>query len=102
MKVLILLKYIRGNSIMQMYLKNEDKAIEWWSTFLYSKDWTIIHRSVRKKSGHRYELMYGQFSEEGKLNSKYIICFSKEEAINLAKKIKEANSNYITNIKRLY
>lgn len=102
MRVLILLKYIRGNSVMPMYFKNEDKAIEWWSTFLYSKDWTIIHRGVREKSGHRYELMYGQFSEEGKLNSKYIICFSKKEAINLAKKIKEANSNYITNIKRLY
>lgn len=85
-----------------MYFKNEDKAIEWWINLPCSEEWEIIHEDVRKTSGHRHELMYSKFDDHGKLYSKYIICFSKKEAIILAKKIKEANPNYITNIKRLY
>ena len=85
-----------------MYFKNEDKAIEWWINYPCSEEWVIVHRGVRRKSGHRYELMYSKFDERGELYSKYIICFSKKEAVILARKIKEANSNYITNIKKLY
>lgn len=102
MRVLFLLKRIEGKAIIPMYFKNTDKAINWWSNFPCSEDWEIIHEGERKKSGHRYELMYGRFSEEGKLLSKYVICFSKKEAVILTRKIKEANSNYITNIKKLY
>lgn len=85
-----------------MYFKNEDKAIEWWSNYPCSEEWEIIHRRERRKTGHRYELMYSKFDEQGELYSKYIICFSKKEAVLLARKIKEANSNYIINIKKLY
>lgn len=85
-----------------MYFKNESQAIDWWSNYPCSEEWVIIHRGEREKAGHRYELMYSKFDEQGELYSKYIICFSKKEAVLLARKIKEANSNYITNIKRLY
>lgn len=85
-----------------MYFKNEDKAIKWWANFPCSEDWEIIHSDVRKKSGHRYELMYGRFSTEGLLLPKYVICFSKKEAVTLVKKITEANSTFITKIKKLY
>lgn len=87
---------------MPMYFKRGEKAIGWWASFPYSKDWEIIHQDGRRECGHRYELMYSKYSEEGKLLSDYIICFSKKEAVILARKVKEANSNYITNIKRLY
>lgn len=85
-----------------MCFKNEDKAIKWWANFPCSEEWAIVHRGVRRKSGHRYELMYSKFDEEGKLYSKYVTCFSKKEAIILTRKIKETNLNYITNIKKLY
>lgn len=102
MKVLLLLKHIGKKIIMSMYFKNEDKAIKWWANYPCSEEWEIIHVDERKKSGHRYELTYSKFDEQGKLYSKYIICFSKIESVLLAKKIKEANSNYIINIKKLY
>lgn len=102
MRTLLLLKHIEGKTVIPMYFKNEDKAINWWSNFPCSEDWEIIHSDTRKKSGHRYELTYGIFSEEGKLLPTYIICFSKKEAVILARKIKEAKSKYITNIKKLY
>lgn len=102
MRVLLLLKYIGENTIIPMYFKNEEKAIKWWVSFPCSEDWVIIHSGERKECGHRYELMYSKFSKEGKRLSKYIICFSKKEAVILARKMEEANSNYTINIKRLY
>ena len=85
-----------------MYFKNREKAIEWWTNFPYSTDWVIIHRDERKESGHRYELMYSKFSQEGKLLPKYVFCFSKKEAVILARKMEKANPKYTINIKRLY
>ena len=85
-----------------MYFKSREKAIGWWASFPYSKDWEIIHQDRRRDCGLRYELMYSKYSEEGELLSRCIICFSKKEAVILTRKIKEANSNYITNVKRLY
>lgn len=85
-----------------MYFKNDFQAVNWWINSPSSDEWEIIHKSERKECGHRYELMYSKFDEQGKMYSKYAICFSKKEAALLARKIKEANSNYTTNIKRLY
>lgn len=102
MKVLLLLKHIEKKIIMSRYFKNEEEAIKWWAFYPGSEEWEIIHVDERKKSGHRYELTYSKFDEQGKLYSKYIICFSKIESVLLAKKIKEENSNYIINIKKLY
>ena len=102
MKKLLLLKHIEKKVIMAMYFKNEDQAVEWWINFPASEEWDIIHEGERRKSGHRYNLIYSKFDEEGKLYSKYIICFSKKEAVILKEKIKKENPNYITNIEKLY
>lgn len=85
-----------------MYFKNEEQAYNWWVSLPCSEEWEILYEGEREKSGHRYELKYSKFDETGKLYSKYIICFSKKEAVLLTRKIKEANSNYITNIKKMY
>lgn len=102
MKKLLLLKHIESKVIIAMYFKNEDQAINWWSNFVASEEWEIIHEGERTKSSHRWELNYSKFDEEGKLYSKYIICFSKKEATILKQKIRKENPNYITNIKKLY
>lgn len=102
MKVLLLLKHIEIKIIMSMYFKDEAQAINWWSNYPYSEEWVIIHKRERRKTGHRYELTYGKFDERGEMYSRYIICFSKKEAVLLAKKIEKANSKYLTNIKKLY
>lgn len=85
-----------------MYFKNRNQAINWWKNFPCSEEWEFIYEGERKRSGHRYELTYSKFDEYGKLYSKYVICYSKKEALILRKKIQEANPNYITNIKELY
>jgi len=85
-----------------MYFKNEIQAISWWVNLPCSEEWEIIHEGERKKSGHRYEVKYSKLDEQGDLYSKYIICFSEKEAAILAKKIEEANLEYIVNIKKLY
>lgn len=102
MKKLLLLKHIESKVIMAMYFKDEDQAIAWWINFLASDEWEIIHEGERVRSGHRWELNYSKFDERGELYTKYIICFSKEEAVILEQKIKKENPTYITNIKKLY
>lgn len=102
MKKLLLLKHIESKVIMAMYFKNEDQAIEWWINFLASDEWEIIHEGERAKSGHRWELNYSKFDERGELYTKYVICFSKKEAVILEQKIKKENPNYITELKKLY
>lgn len=102
MKKLLLLKHTEKKIIMAMCFKNEEQAHNWWINFPASEEWEIIHEGERKKSGHRYGLTYSKFDEQGVLYSKYIICFSKEEAVILEQKIKKENPNYIINIKRLY
>ena len=102
MKKLLLLKHIEKNIIMTMYFKNEEQALNWWINFPASEEWEIIHEGERKKSGHRYELIYSKLDGQGDLYSKYIICFSRKEAIILDQKIKKENPDYITNIKKLY
>lgn len=102
MKTIVLLKHIKKKIILAMYFKNTDQATDWWQNFPCSEEWEIIHEGERRKSGHRYELTYSKFDECGRLYSKYVICHSKKESLSLKKKIEEANSNYIINIKKLY
>lgn len=102
MRKIMLLKHIEKRVILTMYFKNEDEAINWWNYFPCSEEWEIIHEGERKKSGHRYELTYSKFDEQGKMYSKHIICFSKKETLLLKRKINAANSNYILTIKKLY
>lgn len=98
----MLLKHLEKKVITQQYFKDEYEAIHWWSHFPAWEEWEVIYLEERTPRGHRYELMYAKFDEQGQLYSKYIICFSKKEALYLENKIKEANQNYITNIKKLY
>lgn len=102
METLLLLKHIEKKIALAMYFKNKDQALKWWTTFPCSNEWEIICERERGKSGHRYELMYSKFDEQGRLYTKYIICYSKKESVLLARKIKEVNSTYITNTKKLY
>ena len=102
MKKLLLLKHIESKLIIALYFKNEEQADNWWINFVASEEWEIIHEGERAKSGHRYELIYSKFDDLGELYSKYIICFSKNEAVILEQKIKKENPNYITNIKKIY
>lgn len=102
MKKLLLLKHIEKKIIMAMYFKNEEQAYNWWVNFPPSEEWEIIHEGERTRSGHRYELIYSKFDEQGNLYSKYIICFSKKEAVILEQRIRKEIPNYITNIKKLY
>lgn len=102
MGTIMLLKHIEEKTILAMDFKNEDKSISWWSNLPCSEEWEIIYKGERKRSGHRFELKYSKFNEQGKLYSKYFICHSKKEALLLKRKIKAANSNYILTIKKLY
>lgn len=102
MRVLFLFENIEKKIVISVYFKNMAQAINWLEGCPLSEEWVMVHKRERIKTGHRYELTYSKFDEEGKLYSKYIICYSKKEAVILTRKIKEVNSNYITNIKRLY
>lgn len=102
MKKLLLLKHVETKIIIAMYFKDEEEAYNWWANFIASEEWEIIHEGERLKSGHRWEINYSKFDEQGELYTKYIICFSKKEAVILEQKIKKENPNYVTNIIRLY
>lgn len=102
MNVLMLLKCLEKGIIVPQYFKSEDEAIHWWSRLPSSDEWEIIYLKERGPSGHRYELSYTKFDERGVLYSKYIICFSKKEALYLKNKIERVNQNYIIQIKKLY
>lgn len=102
MNTIMLLKHIVTRVVVVQYFKNEDKAIHWWSRLPISDEWEIIYLKERKPSGHRYQLTYTKPNERGIQYSKYIICFSKEEALYLKNKIKRTNQHYIIQIKKLY
>ena len=102
MKKLLLLKHIEKKIIMAMYFKNEEKAYNWWVNFPASEEWEIIHEGERKRSGHRWETIYTTFDEKGLLYTKYIICFSKKEAVILSQKIKKENPKYFVEHKKIY
>ena len=102
MKTIVLLKHIEKRIILTMYFENENQMITWWKHYPSSEEWEIIYKDERKRSGHRYELTYSKFDEQGKMYSKYIICYSKKESLLLKKKINAVNPNYIITIKKLY
>lgn len=102
MRTIMLLKHIERKAILTMNFRNKDESINWWNNFSHWKEYEIIYEGERKTSGHRYELTYSKFDEQGKLYSKYIICHSKKESLLLKRKINEANPNYILTIKRIY
>jgi hypothetical protein len=102
MNTFMLLKHSEKRIVVAQYFKSEDEAIHWWARMPISNEWEIIYMEERKPSGHRYELTYTKYDEQGVLYSKYIICFSKKEALYLKDKIEKVNQHYIIQIEKLY
>jgi hypothetical protein len=102
MDTLIVIKHIEKKTIMAQNFKSKDRAIQWWKRLPISDECEIIHLGERKPSGHRYELLCVKCGEAGIMCSKYIMCFSKKEALYLRNKIEEINGHYVTRIKKLY
>ena len=102
MNTLMLIKHIEKRIVVEQYFKSEDEAIQTWSGLPISEEWEIVYLKERKPSGHRYELICTKLGEQGNLYSKYIICFSKKEALYLKNKIERINQHYIIQIKKLY
>lgn len=102
MNTLMLIKHIETRIVVAQYFNSEDEAIQTWSGIPIADEWEIIYLKERKPSGHRYALTYTKPNKKGILYSKYIICFSKKEAIILKNKIERTNQNYITQIKEIY
>lgn len=102
MNTLMLIKHIEKKTIVAQYFNSENAAIWWWSRLPVSDEWEVIYLEERKPKGHRYELTYIKTDEENVLYPKYIICFSKKEALYLKNKIEKTNQHYTTQIKKLY
>lgn len=102
MKRIIILKHLEKKIILTHYFKSDKEIIDWWSSFPCAYKWNIIYEKTREQTGHRYELKYAKYDEDGNLYSKCITCYSKKESLLLKKIINEANSNYILTIKKLY
>lgn len=98
----MLIKHIEKRIVMAQYFKSKDKAIQRWKNLPISNECEIIYLKERKPTGHRYELVYAKYDEIGVLYSKYIICFSKKEALYLKNKIEKINQQYVIQIKKLY
>ena len=101
MNTLMLIKHIEKRIVVARYFNSEDEAIQ-ECRLPISDEWEVIYLEERKPNGHRYELTYTKYDEQGILYSKYIICFSKKEALYLKNKIERVNQNYIIQIKKLY
>lgn len=102
MNTLMLLKNVRKKILLQGYFKNKEEAMQRWAKLPASDPYEILYLEERKPRGHRYELVYAKFDDLGYLNSKYIICFSKKEALYLENKIKEVDREYSTQIEKIY
>lgn len=102
MNTLMLLKHIETKTVVAQYFNSENEAIWTWSRLPISDEWEVIYLEERKPSGHRYELTYTKYDEKGILYPKYIICFSKKEALSLKNKIERINQQYVIQLKKLY
>lgn len=102
MRTLLIAKNIERRIIATLYSKNEVQALHQWDSWPDKAEWEIIYLKRRKRTGHRYGLECAKFYECGELYSKYIICFSKKEALYLKQLIEKVNSSYLFNIKKLY
>lgn len=102
MNTLMLIKHIEKKTVTGKYFNNKYEAISWWRNLPISEDCEIIYLKERGQSGHRYELLYAEHNEQGTLHYKFIICFSKKEALHLKNIIKKIGQHYIINIRKLY
>lgn len=102
METLLLLLNKLTKTFLHFYFKNEDEAINWWNSFKAAEEWEMLYLKGRGRSGHRYEMECAKFDPCGELYSKYIVCYSKKEALYLKKILREKNPLYLFYIKRLY
>lgn len=98
----MLIKHIETRTVIAKYFNSEDEAIRVWRNILFTEGWEIVYLKERKPSGHRYQLTCIKRGKKDDLHSKYIICFSKKEALYLKNKIKKVSQRYIILIKNLY
>lgn len=101
MDTLMLIKHIETRAVVALYFNSEDEAILEWARLPLSEEWEVIYLKERKPSGHRYELAYTN-ERMNILHPKYILCFSKKEALYLKNKIERIHEHYIIQIKKLY
>ena len=102
MRTITIIEHVEKKIILAHYSRNEDEAINWFNANPLKDEWNILHMDTREKSGHRYELEAAKFDECGELYSKYIICFSKKEALYLKELIRKINPEYLFSIKKIY
>lgn len=102
MNTLMVIKHIEKKMVIVKYFNSEDEAITWWRNLPISEECEILYLKERGKNGHRYELTFAKYNEPGILCPKYIICFSKEEAVYLKNIIEKTSQHYIIQIKKLY
>lgn len=102
MNTLMVIKHIEKKMVIGKYFNNKYEAITWWKNLPISEDCKILYLKERGQSGHRYELLYAECDEEDVLHYKYIICFSKKEALHLKNIIKKIQQHCIIQIKKLY
>lgn len=102
MKTLLLLLNKNTKTILHFYFGSKDEAIDWWSKFKAAEEWEILYLEERERSSHRYEIECAKFDVCGEIYSKYIICYSKKEALHLKQIIRERNSQYLFYIKKVY
>lgn len=102
MNTLMLIRHLKKKMVAAHYFNSENEAIWWWSRLPISDECEIIYLKEREQNGHRYELTYAKYDELGILYPKYIICFSKKEALYLKNKIEKTDQHYIIQIKKLY
>lgn len=103
MNTLILTKNIEKKTVSGKYFNNRYEAIAWWKNLPNSGDYEIIYLKERGPSGHRYDLLFAEYDEEtDNLHYRYVICFSKKEAVHLKNIIKRIGEHHIINIRKLY
>lgn len=102
MKTLLVFKNIEKRTVKALYFNSAEKAFSQQGNWPCNKEWKMIYFKNREKSGHRYEIMYARVNEDGELNSKYIVCFTKKEALYLKTKILEVYPYYRVQIRKIY
>lgn len=102
MKTLLVLKNVEKRVVITQYFKDEREAINYWNHWFHNPEWEFVFLENRQGTGHKYELEYSRFEEHGGLHSRYVICFTKREALYLKTKISEINPKYLFHIKKVY
>ena len=102
MNTLMLIKHIEKRILLAQYFNSENEAMQWWLHLPITRDCEVLYLKEREPTGHRYELLYAKHDVPDVVYTKYIICFSKKEALYLKNKIEETKGHHVIQIKKLY